>query len=1313
MDELYMEAKDENIKLRQAEVEFRNAFAGGAKREEHARNLSKVARLETENLELQQELTRHKGLADIASAQASDIVHHQVIDEKEKAILRAAVEELQMEGDEKLVIGKLHHHILTLQMSELMALRNAEKYQERCLTLEHKTIELENRVDERDEIIFHLRLDHKVRSRELQSNISELRGKLIGSVLLDKHERTCERVRILDACKTQAERSLQKHTDEKKRLLLQLDEAKLHLKSQEELLTAMKEKSTSANRLAQWHSKMSEIQLADLRVRRELAHEQEAARSAQSELDQANTRLLVLEEDYVKLQTLSDKRQIEWEKRVDELEQSVQAYEDERDRIFQAASAMDIKEAIPDHGMPVGQQLEASLRLLVERGRLVTAQEIKISTLEGKLRTLESHLQDNVDELYKSKSNLTHLQLELTQRDISHRNDAAEAASAKAHVQVIDKSREREGAAIRVAKEAIASLQRQLVAKDELIEKYRVMLKETRDEMQRHNQEYVVALQERTDMMNAMGDRQVDRVSRPHEHSQSSSLRENEDKNEIEKLGKIIEAKEQEFAGLQQRMRIVMEKAEQEKSKAAKDVQNLETELRQKIQNIESCKQELQDISYKLEEAELKASESEYDRLTAENSHLRDTLMKKESLIAKHSKTISDLKAVITQKEEEFRKFSERHNPADIDNLVKHRTGVLEMKLRHQKKITEQYQSLEFPPGSKLTPEQEALTKLHQEGREALLHHQKRLDRLVDENNSLRKQVASMKKRGGHPVAPTPPPALPPPAVKVATKSEIETEKWEIEKRYQKRLEVLKEKLAKSTSELENMTRLFNLGKESLARAERERWRLHARVNHLSAQMKSNSQGSGQPAQQIPTELTTYEMDVEKAGVERAHTEEMEKLRAHISSLEISVQELKRAKLAPSQELFQAREANRLLQQRLTTLEELNEQMSAGRDVYNSASESQDVRSALRPGEKTANLVSVLESRIRDFVNKYEALESDKLKVENDLLEAKFELGDATDSVARLERRVRELEEYKSKITSLEEKRRLPDPESQIPGLSISLSQLRSTTSLLKGRSIPELMGVVENVARMADKLKTENELLKKTGTSQSKHMEALREVKRLKKELADLAADKKEVNEGQRKISRVEEENTKLRRDLRLEREKLTKVETQMAELKAAKEKLTTDMANLRKTFTRLNETDQSHQPSPKPETKDNTQIDSTVQLKLEDLKSQVAERDAIIKDLTSGVAGDDGRLSAENRRLTRELEMWRIKSTNLTSQIAAGTGKRTLSGSSAVPVFDPRKYEDGDLATIRERLVELENENERLLGGFSLSIYIWQLKF
>ena len=91
---------------------------------------------------LTNEVAKYKDLADIASQQASDLLRMHKVDQKEKEIMQAAIQELQMEGDEKLLIGKMHHHIVALQVSEAGVLRKLEILNSKCLKLESSVVQV-------------------------------------------------------------------------------------------------------------------------------------------------------------------------------------------------------------------------------------------------------------------------------------------------------------------------------------------------------------------------------------------------------------------------------------------------------------------------------------------------------------------------------------------------------------------------------------------------------------------------------------------------------------------------------------------------------------------------------------------------------------------------------------------------------------------------------------------------------------------------------------------------------------------------------------------------------------------------------------------------------------------------------------------------------------------------------------------------------------------------------------------------------------------------------------------------------------------
>jgi len=64
----------------------------------------------------------------------------QTTNEKEIEILRAALEESQVENDEKLLIGKLHEHIIALQVKEEILKKEMETLKTKCINLENKVI---------------------------------------------------------------------------------------------------------------------------------------------------------------------------------------------------------------------------------------------------------------------------------------------------------------------------------------------------------------------------------------------------------------------------------------------------------------------------------------------------------------------------------------------------------------------------------------------------------------------------------------------------------------------------------------------------------------------------------------------------------------------------------------------------------------------------------------------------------------------------------------------------------------------------------------------------------------------------------------------------------------------------------------------------------------------------------------------------------------------------------------------------------------------------------------------------------------------
>ena len=114
------------------------------------------------------------------------------------------------------------------------------------------------------------------------------------------------------------------------------------LKSKEELIVALKDSSSSSRRLSEWHSKMSKLQYKDLTLNRDLTRSRESCEALSRELASSVARITQLEEDYVKLQHETYSKQLEWEYRIDGLENQLSQNEEEREQILLAASSPEV-----------------------------------------------------------------------------------------------------------------------------------------------------------------------------------------------------------------------------------------------------------------------------------------------------------------------------------------------------------------------------------------------------------------------------------------------------------------------------------------------------------------------------------------------------------------------------------------------------------------------------------------------------------------------------------------------------------------------------------------------------------------------------------------------------------------------------------------------------------------------------------------------------------------------------------------------------------------------------------------------------------
>ncbi|KAJ3157599.1 hypothetical protein HDU86_003251 [Geranomyces michiganensis] len=813
MDKVYTEVKEENFKLREAELELRNTYAGGLCREDAERQIRRIAELESQVDQMTQDVAHYKDQCATASLQAADLLSMRDADEKEKRILRAALEELQMEGDDKLLIGKLHQQILDLQISEARSARKESELHEKCLSFEGTILKLEKDIDERDARIFQLRMEHKRRALMLHKSVSQLRARLAGTVTPDKYERACKSLVDVHSQKHDLKERLETLLTEKIALEEKLSETTEKARSLEELVDALNSCDASV-KLVSWHQKMSVLQLAELRLQRELAREREETLSAKRESTELSARLHALEEDFVSLQSEADARQIEWEQYEQELESGLSL---DPEHISNRTTTM-------DRSLPIGQQLEQALRQLVER-------DAKITTLEDTVQTLETKARENEDELHRSKADVTSLQLKLHETHLPKTLPEQTEATNQLDPPVPRDGpyRQREADAIRVAKATITSMKNQLTAKDALVEKYRTMWTTVRAEMEAHQND--AALQERTAQLDNLNDREVERLRKPHFASEADVGVKGSANDAVVELTSLVAAKDIELEGLQNRINDVLFKARAEKDEMQSQIADLRSRLDEKQAEIQDISVKMEALKAEIDEAHRQAAEPPRNEELVLIAKLRQDLNAKDVSQAKLVRALQDVKqSVIENAESSARRDIVAQNDRG-DLALSHQIAKLEAKLQSAATRAAEERRAQEENSARHANEVKRLENALRDCRAKVKKLTEERDELKREAASARAAPTSRKSSSGDSNEPKSRPA-----------SALTLEQSDIRNKLQKRIGTLQNKLQEKTEEVDKLLKTLSTMRDTFHRTEREKTRLQHKVQSLSSQLASVQQ---------------------------------------------------------------------------------------------------------------------------------------------------------------------------------------------------------------------------------------------------------------------------------------------------------------------------------------------------------------------------------------------------------------------------------------------------------------------------------------
>ncbi|TPX37071.1 hypothetical protein SmJEL517_g00935 [Synchytrium microbalum] len=1247
----YLEATQELMHYRGEELKTARPDEG----------LVKEARqLKDDRDRLASEIQHYKLTADVSSQQALDLKSRLDRDKKDFELLKTTIRELQNQSDDKMVIGKLHNHIIALQASETEALKKASASERRLLKLDTTVAELERALDDRDACLFKARHDCRSTINDLRKTVQSMRLRLAGSVTLERYQRACDQLHLAYV-QTKAMNDEVAHLLNSNRTLeAQFAEKQLREELDRELASLLNNPTAAKERLVEWQKRMAEMRIADAAMSRENAALRQDLTRARSSVESEKAEAQKLAEKLMGLQAEFDERQLDWEQRQTDLEMSLVRLQEERELIFRAASSSELKDTLPDRTLPLANQLDAAIQLLLERAKQSKAYQFQLSCANERIKELEVHSKHQEGQINAKDVEIVDLRCLKNDGDVRLSQVAVSRDDLTRSI-----VQEAESASALASRELIESLQRQLEHKEQMLQKYANRLKQSQEAVTAQKMADEREIAHLTKIINTLNDGMIERLKKPADKIQSHSDS-NPDAGTITELEHLVAAKDVEILHLSQRVQELTAEVDGWKSKLTDVDSYLGKEQEKWSKALDDMESEKVDLLGKVAEARAAAAEAPPKTLERQVKRLKTDLSTRDLKIKSLERAIEQIKATAIAKarepltdgqESRLSSASTRivQLEAKLDKLKKVAASHLEERDKWEKDrrtLSDDISNLT----NKIRDAESKMLEANLE-RDKMAHGLRVLSLRVPPSS--RAQSTEPFELGASPAIGSPttpvspeveriekissaePPSLPPRVVTFSSRpnsapavmaSPVQSspaeapvsarQKWELDHKTRVKVDTLREKLEEKKKEAETALRQLASLRPILEKAERERLRLQKKVVELSSMPK-------------------LDLGIEREKEVR-HTLEVEELRKKIADLQSEVARWKKvAEVDATNEISRLKQEKSQVQDKLDTLQTLHEHLQ--RDLG-------DLED------------SVLERRIATLLEQNHVFQEEGLKKDTELVQIRAERDVAKASSERLEHRILELEESLNKMRLNVTTSNESDYGIRLPNFFIPLP-VASHPSVKASRET-EMAQVIDHLSKSLEKAHKDVELLRAKATSDKRYMEIVKECKQLKTERDD-AVQKISARSNDANVERVESENQKLRTQLRKESSKLQKEARRAIELEEENKRLKLEGQGLRRVVGEV------------ATREDVSDI-------IDRLRSQLAEKEVQLRALQessrSGGSSHDGPLSdPERRKLLRELELWKTRVAKMTTQFVSSDGFGGLAGTS-------------------NRLDELEQENREL---------------
>ncbi|XP_029858626.1 centrosomal protein of 290 kDa isoform X4 [Aquila chrysaetos chrysaetos] len=855
-----------NLEAQKVEQELRDELSKSVSKAVSDADRRQIMDLEKREMELKTEVSKLRELSDVARMQVEALEARQQYRDKEVESLRMQILDYQAQSDEKAVIAKLHQHIIALQGSESVAIGKLETLKLKLQKVEIHNLRLEQKLDEREQALYFARLEGRNRAKHLQQTVQSLRRQFSGALPLAQQEKFSKTMIQLQNDKLKILEEVQHAQQERRNAENRALEMELKLKSLEELISALKD-TRGAQKVIEWHMKMEELHLQELKLNREIVKQKEEVKYLHNIISEYERTINNLEEEIVQQNKFHEERQMAWDQREVELQRQLDLYDHQQNEILSTAVKLEkATGSVPDPSLPLPQQLELALRKIQEHIRTILETRATCKSLEEKLKEKETALWKAEQNVLSRDKVINELRLQLPA------TSEREKIMAELGKQEDDPEYHH---AIKIAHQTIANMQARLNQKEEVLKKYQRFLAKAREEQEEIAKKHEEDLRVLHQKLNLHSDNSLNKFKQTALElmkKTSLSLSNNKHFLRLVEMEQTVAEQDNSLASLVGKLKKTSSDLEKQKQITVMKIKEFETiraQLQEKhtvdVEQLKDEANELRNVLCQMEKelanvkAELEVQKEANDRApTATLKNLVEQLKSQLAIKEKQQKALStallELRAEMTANAEQqiISAASQKEAYMNVQEIVDRQTKGLTTqieelnnqitKLTDNLKISKTRESSLSDERDELNQElqrkQKAFAKMLREQNEMEKENEelkKRIRRLsssiqskADEQNmidalqkkikklesELEKKCEEMEKKG----------------VKEDKTSKEEIIRWEEGKKWQIRMEGLRNKLREKEKEADAVAKQLNTLKEIYTKTEKEKIALHKKL---------------------------------------------------------------------------------------------------------------------------------------------------------------------------------------------------------------------------------------------------------------------------------------------------------------------------------------------------------------------------------------------------------------------------------------------------------------------------------------------------